>query len=297
MPSSAYVELIEILKSMPDNSGSPFEKRRADFEEQAHQLPIAEHVAFKKVTVNRIDAEWFVPQGTPGHQTILYLHGGGYCIGSIDTHRSMISHIARAAGVRTLAINYRLAPENRFPAALEDSVTAYDWLVSQGIAAKNIVVAGDSAGGGLSVATLVKLKEKGIELPSAAVLLSPWVDLAITGESINSNADSDLIVSKEGLLEYASAYIGDNNSSIPLASPLYADLAGLPPLLIHAGSAEILLDDATRLTDRAKNDGVDVTLYTAKDMCHVWHYFAALIQEAMADIEKISIFVQEQLKR
>jgi acetyl esterase/lipase len=179
---------------------------------------------------------------------------------------------------------------------VEDSTAAYEWLLARGIAPGNIIIAGDSAGGGLTVATMMSLKEKEIPLPTAAVLISPWVDLAITGDSIASKADIDPMVTREGLTEMAEAYLGDTDPRAPLASPLYADMGGLPPMLIHVGAAEILLDDAIRMANRAGKAGVDVTLNTAEGMCHVWHFFSSMLPEAMAAIEKVAQFMRKHLK-
>ena len=297
MPSDEYKNILELLDSMPDTSNMTFEERRADFEQQVAILPLAECVSCEPVSAGGIPAEWIVPEGAPDGDVTLYLHGGGYCMGSINTHRSMVSHIAEAANTKALLIDYRLAPENPFPAAVEDSTAAYNWLLTQGFAAGNIIIAGDSAGGGLTVATLVSLKEKEIPLPTAAVLISPWLDLAITGDSIVSKADIDPMVTKEGLTEMAEAYLGDANPQTPLASPLYANIEGLPPMLIHVGSAEILLDDATRMAYRADQAGIDVTLFTAKDMCHVWHFFTSMLPEAMADIQGAARFMRKHLKK
>jgi acetyl esterase/lipase len=297
MPSKEYKEILEMLASMPDTTGLTFVEQRADFEQQISLLPVAESVTFEPLSADGVPAEWIVPEGAPERSVLLYLHGGGYCIGSINTHRSMVSHIAGAAKTRALLIDYRLAPENPFPAAVEDSTAAYKWLLSRGIAAGDIIVAGDSAGGGLTVATLLSLKEQGIGLPAAAVLISPWVDLAATGDSIISKADIDPMVKKEGLMEMAEAYMGGTDPRTPLASPLYADMDGLPPMLIQVGTAEILLDDATRMADRARKAGVDVTLNTAEDMCHVWHFFSSMLPEALEAIEAVARFMRKHLIR
>jgi acetyl esterase/lipase len=295
MPSKEYKTILELLNSIPDTSGLSFEERRSGFETRASQLPIAESVSFEAVSVEGIPAEWIVPEGTPEQNVLLYLHGGAYCIGSLNTHRGMVSHIAKAAETRALSIDYRLAPENPFPAAIEDSISAYKWLLSQGIAARSIIIAGDSAGGGLTVSAMVSLRENSIPLPAAAVLISPWVDLALTGDSIISKADIDPYVTKEELLKWARAYMGDSDLRTPLASPLYADLSGLPPMLIQAGTAEILLDDAIRMADRARKDGVDITLNTAEDMCHVWHVFSSMLPEAMEANEEVARFMRKHL--
>jgi acetyl esterase/lipase len=193
-------------------------------------------------------------------------------------------------------IDYRLAPENPFPAAVEDSTAAYKWLLSQDIAAGNIIVGGDSAGGGLSVSTLVSLKDQGIPLPAAAVLISPWVDMTITGDSVISKADIDPIVTKEGLTEMAEAYLDGNDPRTPLASPLYADLEGLPPMIVHVGTDEILLDDTIRLVDQARKSNVEINFNVAEGMCHVWHFFAAMLPEALVAIEEIAQFMRDNLR-
>jgi acetyl esterase/lipase len=280
---------------MPDTSGLSYEERRSNFEEEVSQLPVAENVSCEPLSVDGIPAEWIIPEGAPEQNILLYLHGGGYCIGSISTHRGMVSHIARAAETRALLIDYRLAPEYPFPAAVEDSTAAYQWLLSQGIAASNIIIAGDSAGGGLTVSTLVSLKEKGIPLPAAAVLISPWVDLAITGDSVISKAEIDPMVTKEGLIEMAAAYMDNTDPRTPLASPLYADLTGLPPMLIHVGTSEILLDDAIRLADHARKVGVDVTLNAAEGLCHVWHFFTVMLPEALEAIDEVARFMRKNI--
>lgn len=296
MPSKEYKDILELLDSMPDTSGLSFGERRSNFEEQVSQLPVAENVSFEPLSAGGIPAEWIVPAKASERSVLLYLHGGGYCIGSINTHRGMVSHIARAAETRALLIDYRLAPENPFPAALEDSTAAYKWLLSQSIGSGNIIIAGDSAGGGLTVSTLVSLKEKGIPLPAAAVLISPWVDMAITGDSVIYKADIDPMVTKEGLIEMAEAYMDDTDPRTPLASPLHADLEGLPPMLIHVGTAEILLDDATRMVDHARKAGVEVTLNTAEGMCHVWHFFTIMLPEALEAIEEVARFIRKNLR-
>jgi len=296
MPSKEYADILALLDSMPDSSGLTFEQRRSNFEEQVSQLPLAGNVSCESVSVGPVAAEWIFPEKASKQNVLLYLHGGGYCVGSINTHRGLVSHIAAAAETRALLIDYRLAPENPFPAAVQDSSAAYQWLVSQGVAAADMVVAGDSAGGGLTLATLVSLREKGIPLPAAAVLISPWVDLAITGDTIISNAEIDPMVTRQGLAEMAAAYAGDSDPRTPLASPLYADLTGLPPLLIHVGTAEILLDDATRLAARAREAGVEIILNTAEDMCHVWHFFTSMLPEALEAIEEIALFMRKHLR-
>jgi monoterpene epsilon-lactone hydrolase len=207
----------------------------------------------------------------------------------------MVSHIAKTAGIKTLMIDYRLAPEHPFPAAVEDSLAAYEWLLAQGTAAGDIIIAGDSAGGGLTVATMVSFKEKGIPLPAGAVLLSPWVDLTISSDSVISKAGIDPLVTKKEIIKMAEAYLAGADARTPLASPLYADLTGLPPLLIHVGTAEVLLNDATRLADHARKAGVEVVLKEVEDMFHVWHFYTVMLPEALEAIQEVGGFIRQRL--
>lgn len=246
------------------------------------------------VAITGIAAEWLVPDNAKVGQALLYLHGGGYSIGGIKTYRNMVSHLASAAGCRALLIEYRLAPENRFPCAVEDAVTSYRWLLSQGYDPDNIAIAGDSAGGGLAVATLLSLRDAGDPLPAAAMLLSPWTDLAGTGESLQAVGWRDPMLNKGVIHKMAVMYLGETDPGNPLASPLYADLKGLPPMLIQVGTREILLDDARRLAERARESGVEVHLEVCEGMFHVWQFFAPLVPESRAAIERLGRFFREK---
>jgi phosphinothricin tripeptide acetyl hydrolase len=223
---------------------------------------------------------------------VLYLHGGGYVIGSPRSHRHLAAAIAGAAAARALLLDYRLAPEHPYPAALEDATAAYRWLLAQGIAPGRVVIAGDSAGGGLTVATLLALREAGVPLPAAGVCISPWVDLTCGGSSYVSKADADPIVQRAGVEQMARAYLGSTAPREPLASPLFADLRGLPPLLIHVGSEEVLLDDSVQLAERARAAGVDTTLEVYERMIHVWHWFLPMLDEAQTAVEAIGRFAR-----
>ena len=223
---------------------------------------------------------------------------GGYIGGSIETHKDLVARISRAAKVRVLIIDYRLAPEHPFPAALEDAVAAYQWLISnEKIDPKNLIIGGDSAGGGLTVSTLVKLREEELSLPAAAICLSPWTDLAVTGESIKTKAEVDPFITPEINEFCAKNYLKDTDPKNYLASPLYADLKELPPMYIQVGTSEVLLDDSVRLAENAKEAGVDVELDIWEDMIHVFAIFAALAPESQQAIEKISDFIQKNLKK
>jgi acetyl esterase/lipase len=271
------------------------EEQRAVFDMVSSQFQLGEDVRCEPVDAGGVPGEWITTPEAAHERAIYYLHGGGYVMGSINTHREMISRLTRAAGARALAIEYRLAPENPFPAAVEDSTAAYRWLLSTGVDPARLVIAGDSAGGGLTVATLVALRDAGEPLPAAAVCLSPWVDLEALGESMTIRAEADPMVQREGLLQTAKAYLGDADPRTPLATPLYADLGGLPPLLIQVGTAETLLDDSTRLAERAKSAGVDVALEIWDDMFHVWQFFAEMLPEGQQAIDRIGEFIWKHM--
>jgi acetyl esterase/lipase len=224
---------------------------------------------------------------------ILYLHGGGYVIGSIDTHRELTGRLSRAAAARVFLIDYRLAPEHPFPAAVEDATAAYRWLLQNGATSSRTVIAGDSAGGGLTLATLVALRDAGVPLPAAGVCLSPWTDMEGIGESMATRAHLDPMVQHDRLLHMASLYLNGADPRAPLAAPLYANLTELPPLLIQVGTAETLLDDATRFADRAKTAGVDVTLEAWDDMIHVWQLFASMLPEGQQAIDRLGEYIRQ----
>jgi monoterpene epsilon-lactone hydrolase len=254
------------------------------------------NVDVEPVTAGGVPAEWVCPHDPLDERAIFYLHGGSYTMGSLDSHRGLVGHIALASGMCVLIIDYRLAPEHPFPAALEDAAAAYHWLLEIGVPPENIAIAGDSAGGGLTMATLLSLRDEGIALPALAVLLSPWTDLAGTGESLTTLDQADPMLKwNEGLEINAAYYFGDNDPRSPLISPLYADLHGLPPLLIQVGSNEILLDDATRLADQARQSDVDVTLQVWEGMWHVWHPWAGLVPESQQALDEISAFIRDHL--
>jgi epsilon-lactone hydrolase len=268
--------------------GSPVGLQRYAMSSIAPRLQLAPRgVRFEPLTAGSVPALWVIPEEADGDRVILYLHGGGYVIGSVRSHRKMVARIAVAARCRALMIDYRLAPEHMFPAAVDDAVEAYRWLLAEGYAPGNIVIAGDSAGGGLTAATLVALRDLQDPMPAAAVMLSPWVDLEVVGESARTMARKDPLVTVRGLKDWAVLYAGDSDLRHPLVSPIHADLTGLPPLLIHAGTNEILLDDSMRLAERARRDGVAVELDIWDDMYHVWHFFSPLVPESARAVDKV----------
>ena len=291
MPSEQFDMLLQMIKARETPEQPPVDVARAEFEEISEMFPIADDVRCEPVQAGGVQAEWISIEGTTGKRVVLYLHGGGYVVGSLKTHRDLASRVARTAKARTLLIEYRLAPEHPYPAAVEDSVAAYRWLLSEGVAPADIVIGGDSAGGGLTVATLVALRDAGEPLPAAAVCISPWVDLAGKGDSMKNRAQIDPLVDEEGVRWMARLYAGTADLQTPLISPIYAGLEKLPPMLIQVGTAEILFDDSTRLAERARAAGVDVTLEPWEDMIHVWHYFASLLPEARQAIDRIGEFI------
>ena len=286
--------IIQRLKASPLLGLTSLEDLRAGYEQMSAALPVAGDVTCEPVDAAGVKAEWITAPGAGRDRAVLYFHGGGYVIGSINTHRALAGSLSRAAKARVLILDYRLAPEHPYPAALDDATAAYRWLLAQGVQAKKIVVAGDSAGGGLTVAALVALRDAGAELPAAGVCISPWVDLEGTGDSITSKASVDPMVTKDGLLQFAGLYLAGKNPRTPLASPLYANLSGLPPLLIQVGTWEIVLDDASRIAERAKKAGVEVTYEPWEGMIHVWHLFAPMLDEGNQAIERIGQYVQQR---
>jgi len=285
--------IVEMLRSQPVVSpDASVQEARAGFEQIASMFPIDADIKREAVGAGGVKAEWVSAPDAEAGRALLYLHGGGYVIGSINTHRSLAARISRASKARVLVIDYRLAPEHPHPAAVDDSVASYRWMLGQGLQPARIVVAGDSAGGGLTVATLVAIRDAKLPLPAAGACLSPWVDLEGIGESMTKKADVDPIVQKAGLLQMAAAYLGGKDARTPLAAPLYADPAGLPPLLIQVGTAETLLDDASRLAERARKAGVTVNYESSERMIHVWHLFAPMLDEGQQAIDRIGEFVR-----
>ncbi len=291
-------ELDRVIGMIRERAAAPRKTTDDDrrlYETMLGSMPMDDDIQTERLGVNGVPAEWIYAPGARDDQVLLYLHGGGYVIGSMRTHRVMLSHIARAAGCRVLGLDYRLAPENPFPAPVEDTVAAYRWLLAQGYDPSRIALGGDSAGGGLVVAALVALRYVGEPLPAAGVCLSPWIDMEATGESFTTNATVDPSVSKERIVSIAALYLGGKNPQAPLASPLYADLQGLPPLLVQVGGIETLVDDARALTTRAKAAGVQVDLEVWDDMPHVWHHFAPILPEGKQAIARIGEFLRKHI--
>src|SRR5207302_1943930 len=279
MASEQLKKVLEILKSQPVGGGGggkpSVEKMRAGMEKVAER--VASDVKCEPLEAGGVKAEWIVPPNAADDRVILYLHGGGYVMGSINTHRAMVARISRAAKARALALDYRLAPEHPFPAAVEDATAAYRWLLAQGYKPNKIVISGDSAGGGLTLATLLALRDANTPMLAAAVPISAWSDMEGTGASVKTRAAQDPMVGFASLSNMAKNYVGNGDPKNPLASPLHGDYRGLPPMLLQVGDAEILLDDSTRVAEKAKAAGVKVELEVWPEMVHVWHVFAKLL--------------------
>jgi acetyl esterase/lipase len=248
-------------------------------------------VDVQPVSIGGMYAEWVKPDKVENDRAILYLHGGGYTMGSCNTHRSLASRIALASQAPVLLVNYRLAPENPFSAALEDAKAAYRWLLDQKIDSRRIVIAGDSAGGGLAVSAATALRDEKEQLPTGIVCISPWADLTLSGETIITCSKSDPLISQETSLYHASCYVGQQDPASPLISPVFADLSNLPPLLIQVGEYEILRSDSVHLSANAHKVGVEATLEIWEGMWHDWHMFAGLMPESQRAIERIGIFI------
>lgn len=295
MASEQLQTVIDMLRAAPMMAGDDPLELRAGMAAATAAVPPPEGATITPVDAGGVPAEWTDADGVSPDAAIVYLHGGGYIMGNLDSHRQLVANLSRAAGIRALSVDYGLGPESPFPRAVEDAVRAVEYVHAQGISPDRVIVAGDSAGGGLTAATLVALRDRGIAMPAAGVMISPWVDLTLTGETLDRLEDVDPMVTRKLLELCCSAYLGEQDPKTPLASPLFADLAGLPPLLVHVGTAEVLLDDARRFADAAGDAGVAVLLEEWDDMIHVWHTFAGMLPEASQAIDRIGAFVKECL--
>jgi epsilon-lactone hydrolase len=285
-----------MLSGRPPQENLTLEEQRQGFEAVAQLFPLPDDVRVESLEIaQRFNADWVSVPESASDRVVLYLHGGGYVIGSNTTHRELAGRVARAAQARVLVINYRLAPEHPFPAAVEDATEAYRWLSKEGVAPERIAVAGDSAGGGLTLATLLALKQADDPLPACAVCLSPWIDLEGTGASAQPGAVDDPMITADGLRETARQY-ASNDIRNPLAAPLYGNYAGLPALLIQVGTREILLDDARRAADKARAARVDVTLEEEEGLIHVWQMFGPDMPEAAASVSRIGAFIRKHIR-
>jgi monoterpene epsilon-lactone hydrolase len=297
MASEKFYRLVERMRARGTPGPQTIEELRASMEEVGRKFTPLAGVIFTPVEADGVPGEWATPAEASPDTVILYLHGGGYGIGSIASHRHLVAHLAQASAARGFSIDYRLAPEHKFPAAVDDAVTAARWLLRQGVKSKHLVFAGDSAGGGLAIATCLALRDAGDPLPAALVCMSPLTDLAKEGDSMRTKIDLDPMVNPESSEAYALRYVGEHGDrKAPLASPLYADLRGLPPMQILVGTWETLLDDSTRFADRARSAGVEVDLQVWDEMIHIWPYFADIIPEGKEAIQRMGDYIRGKMQ-
>ena len=286
--------LITLLRSLAAPPDYDIAQSRARFEKTAVFLGGAPDAKVEKVDAGGVPSEWVMAPGCDTGRAILYLHGGGYAIGSLNTHRRLAYDISAASAAKVLLIDYRLAPEHPFPAAVDDATSAWRWLLQQGFSTSRLAIAGDSAGGGLTIATLVNLRDKKLGLPACAAALSPWVDLEGLGNSIATRAAQDPMVQKDGLLWMAKMYLNGKDPKTPLAAPLHADLKGLPPTLVQVGTAETLLDDAIRIAEKMHAAGVDARLAIWPNQLHVFPLFAPILSEGRDGCLEIGTFIRSK---
>jgi len=291
MDQSELDNVRALLRSKPRPIG--WAERRQRLDAIGSVWAVADDVTLECVDVNGLDGEWSIAPGSDASHVLMFFHGGGYCSGSIVSHRRMVTEAGRAAGMRTLAVAYRLAPEHPFPAAYDDALTAWRFLRNQGIPASRLVIGGDSAGAGLAVALIRPLRDAHEELPACAWLVSPWMDLTMSGSTFASKDAVDPIIHKTYLNELADAYLPPGmDRKDPRISPLYADLRSFPPLLIQVGSAETLLDDATRFASAAGAADVPVTLEIWPHMIHAWHLWNAQLEPGRRALASAGAFIR-----
>jgi epsilon-lactone hydrolase len=293
MASAELQAVIDQLRAHPIDPNAPLEVLRTAFP----AAPAPEGTTVTPVDAGGIPAEWVVADAAAPDRRLLYLHGGGYVICSPATHRDLAGRISKAAGVAVLVLDYRLAPEHPYPAAVDDATAALRWMHDHGptgpAPARATFVAGDSAGGGLTLATLLATRDAGGRMPNAAVTISAWTDLAATGASLRTRADVDPMVTAAVLSRMVKEYLQGGDPQQPLASPLYADLRGLPPLLMQVGDAEVLLDDTSRVADKAIAAGVAVTVEVYPEMMHIFQLFAPVLPEGQQAIDRIGAFLKQ----
>jgi epsilon-lactone hydrolase len=272
-----------------------YRQRRKDIDARGLAYGLPADVGVEPATAGGVRAEWTTTPKAARDAALLYLHGGGYVIGSLDSHRHLVAEAGRACDIAALALDYRLAPEHPFPAAVEDALAGYRFLLGRGVSAGRIAIAGDSAGGGLVVAAMLAIRDAGLPQPACGWCISPWVDMEAIGDTMTSRAAADPTVQKAGLLDMAKLYLNGADPRSPLAAPIYADLKGLAPLLIQVGAAETLLDDALRLAGAAGAADVRVDLQIWPEMVHVWHLFHPELKAGHDAIAAGAVFVRQQL--
>jgi epsilon-lactone hydrolase len=296
MPSAPFNEIVAMLRSTRTESSAvvSIDAARASLDQTGAMFTVPAEVEVVPVEIAGVACERFRPTGLPPQSgTLLYLHGGSYTAGSLASHRALTARIAQASACEAVAVAYRLAPEHPFPAGLDDAAAVYRQLLADGTAPETLVLVGDSAGGGLTTALLLRLRDDGVALPAGAVLLSPWLDLTMSSDAVTSIAEADPMLRADALSHAAASYAGDNIHH-PLISPVFADPAGLPPLLILVGTAEILLDDSRTFAERARAAGVEVDLDVEDDLIHVWPFIDG-VPESAAAMDRIGSWVRRRV--
>jgi acetyl esterase/lipase len=286
--------VIQMLRANPVIQGDTIAAQRANMAAALGAVPRPPDVTYRQVDAGGVPSEWVIAPESRPDRALIHLHGGAYTMGGPDSHRLLATRLARTARARVLLPDYRLAPEHPHPAAVEDAAAAYRFVLGQGYAPSQVAISGDSAGGGLTAAVLVALRDASDAPPAAGVLISGWLDLTLRGESIRSRAGVDPMVTVALLKQSGEAYAKGSDPRAPTVSPVFADLAGLPPLLVQVGDREILLDDSRAFAERAKQAGVDVTLEVWDEMIHVWHAFADLLPEGAQACERIAEFLERR---
>jgi acetyl esterase/lipase len=287
-------EVRQMLKSLVGGPDTPFLERRAQAEKFAAAFVKPPDIEFDAAELAGVPVEWIIPARAHPSRIFFHLHGGGYVLGNPAGSRNFTSLFARLAQCRVVSVDYRLAPEQPFPAAVEDSVRAYGALLAQGHDSRTLAIGGESAGGGLAVATLVEARRKGLAMPAALTAISPWTDMRCVASSFDAKADVDPLLTRRSLKEMADAYLGGADPRDARASPALADLSGLPPLLIHSGSDEVLLDDSIALLDAAAAARVEAQLVVWAGMIHVWHMFHAMLPQGVEAMNALASFVVAQ---
>ena len=295
MISPEAKKLFEYLRSVETVPAGTIEEQRAGFDASVAKVPLPEGVSIAPASGPGFAGAWFRPEGAAKGRALLYLHGGGFVLGSTVSHRPILTRLASAAGIDILALDYRMPPEHPYPAALDDAMAGYRWLLAEGYAADQIAVAGDSAGGQLTLSLMLRAKAEGLPRPACAVMISGWLDLSLTGDSIMRNQPADPLMTREMVRPMAEAYMGDIALDDVRASPVFGDLAGLPPVYLQTSTADILEDDSHLFATRAKAAGVDVELDRWPGMIHVWHAFAHIIPEAREAFAKIGAYLDTRL--
>jgi monoterpene epsilon-lactone hydrolase len=292
VPSPESTRLRATLIKDAGGSDVPLDVQRRQWEESVAAVELLPGTVIAATSIAGVPCEWITRSDAELDRALVFLHGGGFTTGSCRTHRELAARLCATTGWPILLVDYRLAPEHPFPAGLEDAVQVYRGLLAQGLRADRLIIGGDSSGGGLTLATVVALRDRGERLPVASVLLSPWLDLTLSGPTIESRATIDPLVSRAGLLACVRDYSAECDPGEPLISPLFAALHDLPPLFIQVGDHEMLLSDATRLAERAQAAGVEVILEIWPEMWHVWHGWAASLPEGQAALARIGEYVR-----